>query len=414
MSVIRPFRGLRPRPEFAPKVAAPPYDVLSSDEARELVKNNPISFLRVNKPEVDFPSDHNPTGKDVYETGRKNLQKLIDDGIMCRDAEECFYLYRLTWQGRSQTGLMALTSVDEYNNGLIKKHEHTRPAKVSDRADHIQGVNAQVGPVFSIFRHNDEIKAIFTGIRENTPLIDFTTPDEVRHEMWVVADPKTVNALVEAFGKLPALYIADGHHRSAAAAEVARRRKEANPNHTGNERYNFFMNVLFPDEQLRILAYNRVVQGLNGLTADSLFEKAADKFTTTPSDKSVEPSKHYDFGVFVAGKWYTLTCKPGLVDEKDPVNSIDAAVLTEHFLTPYLGIGDVRTDERIDFVGGIRGVAELERLVNEHRFDISFSLYPVSVAQLLAVADANAVMPPKSTWFEPKLRSGMVVNLFDE
>lgn len=414
MSVIRPFRGLRPRPDMAAVVASPPYDVLSSDEARALVKDNPNSFLRVNKPEVDFDASVSSYSDEVYSRGKENLQRLIDESIMHRDPKPCFYLYRLTWQGASQTGLVTLTSCEEYNQGKIKKHEHIRPVKVNDRADHIEKVAAQVGPVFSIFRDDPDIKAIFDGIASAPSDYDFTSEDDVRHQMWVVDDTAAIDALVAVFGKLDAIYIADGHHRSAAASEVANRMKAQNPNHTGDEQYNFFLNVIFPDGELRILPYNRVIKGLNGMTPDELLARVGDAFDVTPVSHSWEPKKQYCFGTLCRGDWYRLTAKAGTFDADHPADSIDSAVLTANLLGPVLGIEDIRSDKNISFVGGIRGVEELEKLVNSGDYDIAFSLYPVTVAQLLAVADAGQVMPPKSTWFEPKLRSGMVVNLLDE
>ncbi len=414
MSVIRPFRGLRPRPEQVAKVAAPPYDVLSSNEARELVRNNPISFLRVNKPEVDFDPDTPVHSKKVYDRGKENLQRLVDDGILCRDDQPSLYLYRLAWQGLSQTGLVALTSTDEYNHGKIKKHEHTRPEKVSDRAAHIRHVNAQVGPVFSIFRHNDLIRQLFAAITGDKPVYDFVDDGQVRHELWVVSNDQMIADMVAAFAGLDALYIADGHHRSAAAAEVARLMKEENPNHDGTEPYNFFLNVIFPDDELRILPYNRVVKGLSDKSVEQVLSEFKESFAVEPQKSSVEPQEGYHFGAFCRGEWYELTAREGSFNADHPAESIDAAVLTANLLRPTLGIEDIRTDKRIDFVGGIRGVGELERLVNSGDFDIAFSLYPVTVEQLLAVADAGEVMPPKSTWFEPKLRSGMVINLLDK
>ena len=414
MSVIHPFKGLRPRPEVAAVVASPPYDVLSSDEARALVKDNFNSFLRVNKPEVDFEPGISIYSDEVYKRGKVNLQRLVDEGIMLRDNKPCFYLYRLTWKGQSQTGLVALTSCAEYDQGKIKKHEHTRPVKVSDRADHIQKVAAQVGPVFSIFRDNHDIETIFAGIAAAPAEYDFTSEDEVRHEMWVVDDAGAVKRLVAAFGKLDAIYIADGHHRSAAASEVAHRMKEQNPNHTGDEHYNFFLNVIFPDSELRILPYNRVIKGLNGMTVDELMVRLKDAFNVDSLSEPLEPKEPYCFGFLCRGNWYRLIAKPGTFDANHPANSIDSAVLTANLLKPILGIEDIRTDKNIDFIGGIRGIKELEKLVKSGDFDLAFSLYPVTVAQLLAVADADEVMPPKSTWFEPKLRSGMVVNMLDE
>ncbi|MBD3333071.1 DUF1015 family protein [candidate division GN15 bacterium] len=414
MSVIRPFAGLRPTPEMAADVAAPPYDVLSSDEARELVKQNPNSFLRVNKSEVDFPPDTDAYGEEIYQRGKENLQRLIDEKIMIRDSRPCYYLYRLTMNNRSQTGLVCLSSVAEYDKNLIKKHEHTRPKKVSDRANHIQILGAQVGPVFSIFRNSDKLSTLFRELTKKTPEYDFVGEYGVRHELWVVADEPQVEALTNAFADLPALYIADGHHRSAAASEVCRRLAEKNPNHTGDEHYNYFLNVVFPDDELHILSYNRVVTDLGGLSREDLLAKIEEKFAIARADAPVTPQRDKQVGMYINGQWYVLSIKPGTYDENDPAASIDSAVLTMNLLDPILGIKDIRTDERIDFVGGIRGTQELVKLVDSGKFAIAFSMYPVSVEQLLAVADAEQVMPPKSTWFEPKLRSGMVVNLLSE
>jgi uncharacterized protein (DUF1015 family) len=395
-------------------VASPPYDVLSSDEARALVKDNPNSFLRVNKSEVDFPADTPAYDEAVYKKGRENLERLINDGIMVRDEKPCFYLYRLPWRGQSQTGLVAQASVDEYDEGLIKKHEHTRPAKVNDRANHIMTLQAQVGPVFTTFRHNDDIRALFSKITSAAPAVDFVAVDEVRHELWVVEDPTAVEAITSAFENLSEMYIADGHHRSQSASEVSRRLREMNPGYQGTEVFNFFMNVLFPDDELRILPYNRVVRDLNGLTVEQVFEKAGGFFDVMPADEPVEPKNNHEIGVYTGGKWYKLTVRVGTYDVADPAESIDSAILTRNFLAPVLGITDIRTDDRIDFVGGIRGVAELIKLVDSGQYKIAFSMYPVTVGQLLSVADAGQVMPPKSTWFEPKLRSGMVVNLLKD
>ncbi len=413
MSIIRPFRGLRPRPDAASEIASPPYDVLSSDEARTLVRDNPNSFLRVNKPEVDFPPDADVYGRDIYLRGKANLSRLVEDGLMTRDATPSLYLYRLTWRGASQTGLVALTSCREYDQGTIKKHEHTRPKKVSDRADHIQTLGAQVGPVFSVFRRDPTIEKLFADATKTAPEYDFEA-DDVRHQLWVLSDQATLDALVAAFAALPALYIADGHHRSAAGSEVARRRREADPGSTGEELYNYFLNVIFSDHETRILPYNRAVQGLHGQSPSEFLARLEDVFTITSADGPLVPDRPYCFGMYLAGKWYRLTLRPDLVSQGDPAEAIDSAVLTRVVLTPMLGIEDLRTDERIDFIGGIRGPEELSRVVDQGRFDVAFSLYPASVAQLLAVADAGQVMPPKSTWFEPKLRSGMVVNLLDD
>lgn len=414
MSIVKPFRGLRPKPEHAKAIAAPPYDVLNAQEARKIVEKCPNSFLRVNKAELEFNDDVNSYSEEVYQRGKDNLQRLSDLGFMIRDEKPSFYLYRITMDGKSQTGLAALTSVEEYDNGLIKKHEHTRPAKVNDRANHIEFLGAQVGPVFSTYRYNENIDKIFHNITADNPLIDFVADDDVRHEFWVISEDAEIRKIEEAFAALPHLYIADGHHRSQSASEVCRRSKERNPNHTGNESYNFFLNVLFPDSELNILPYNRVVADLNDLTFDLIIGLASEKFYISPLSGEVTPSELHSFGLYCEGKWYLLKAKDGTFDPNDPTGSIDAAILGANFIDPILGISDPKTDLRIDFVGGIRGTKELEKLVDSGKYKITFSLYPTSIQQLLDVADAGKVMPPKSTWFEPKLRSGMVVNLMDE
>ncbi len=414
MAVVRPFRGLRPRPEMAHEVAAPAYDVLSSQEARELAKNNPNSFLRVNKAEIDFDNQVSPYSEKVYRRGRDNLRRLIDNGIMIRDEQPCFYLYRLTWQGRSQTGLIALTSVAEYDAGKIKKHEHTRPEKVSDRADHIACLEAQVGPVFSTFRHDPAIADTFSRITAALPTTKFNADDGVTHELWVVDNQGDINRLITAFGKLDCLYIADGHHRSQSALEVCSRFRGKNPNHTGAEIYNFFLNVLFADTELRILPYNRVVSDLNKLSFEEVLNRVSEKFEVVAENTEVEPDKPHLFGLYGDRRWYRLKSKPGSFPVDHPTKSIDTSILADNLIGPVLGITDPKTDRRIDFVGGIRGCSELVRLVDSGDYRIAFSLYPTSIDQLLNVADAGEVMPPKSTWFEPKLRSGMVVNLLKD
>jgi len=376
-----------------------------------MAQGNPLSFLHVNKSEIDLDDGVSPYSREVYLRGRDNLQRLIDQGVMIRDSSPRFYQYRLTWRGCSQTGLMALTSVTEYDAGLIKKHEHTRPEKVSDRADHIMYLEAQVGPVFSAFRHDSTIDEIFTAVATRPPDIDFEADDRVTHQLWVISDRKEIDALVTAFGRLPWLYIADGHHRSQSASEVSRRLSQKNPDHTGEESYNYFLNVLFPDRELRILPYNRVVKDLNGLTPDQVLERAGQHFTVSGSKSPVEPDRAHVFGVYCQGRWYRLESKPGSFDPDHPTKSIDASILADNLIAPLFAITDPKTDQRIDFVGGIRGTGELAKLVDSGEYKIAFSLHPTSVEQLLRVADAGEVMPPKSTWFEPKLRDGMVVNL---
>jgi uncharacterized protein (DUF1015 family) len=379
-----------------------------------MARGNPVSFLHVNKSEIDFSDSVNPYSREVYLRGKQNLQHLIDQGVMYRDPKPCFYLYRLTWQGRSQTGLVALTSVAEYDAGKIKKHEHTRPEKVSDRADHITILEAQVGPVFTAFRRDATIEKLFAGMSSMQPEISFEADDFVRHDLWVINDHTAIDSLVTAFARLECMYIADGHHRSQSASEVCRRFKMKNPSHTGNEPYNYFLNVLFPDNELRILPYNRVVKDLSGQTPEQVFQRAGQFFDITSAKTAVEPDSAHVFGVYCQGKWYRMESRPGSFDSGHPTKSIDASILADNLLAPQFGIIDPKTDKRIGFVGGIRGTAELVKLVDSGEYKMAFSMYPTSIAQLLKVADAGEVMPPKSTWFEPKLRDGMVVNLLSD
>ena len=414
MAIVRPLRGLRPRSDMAASVASPPYDVLSSDEAREMAKDNPYSFLRINKAEIEFDPAADPYSGEIYQKGKENLQKYIADGVMVRDSKPSYYLYRLTWREQSQTGLVALTSVDEYDRGLIKKHEHIRPAKMNDRANHIEVLQAQVGPVFSTFKHTNEITGLFDAVTAQPPKINFVAVDDVRHELWIVDDPAVVAKITDAFAKLPCMYVADGHHRSAAASEVCRRMRAKYPAATGEEPFNFFLNVIFPDNHLRILAYNRVVTELNGLSLSDFLARAENSFSIAKSPQEVLPGQPHEFGLYSGESWYRLVAKPGSWDESSPTKSIDASILGDNLIAPILGITDPKTDDRIDFVGGIRGNKELIKLVDSGKYKVAFSLFPTTVAQLLRVADAGEVMPPKSTWFEPKLRSGMVVNLLTD
>ena len=414
MAFVRPFRGLRPRPDLAREVSCPPYDVLSTLEARAMAKTNRISFLRIDKAELEFDDSVNPYSEEVYRRGKENLQRLWDQGVLIRDEKPCFYLYRLTMDGRSQTGLMALTSVDEYDRGIIKRHEHTRPEKVNDRANHIAYLEAQVGVVFTTFKHDNGISSLFSGITKNPPEVDYCADDGVRHELWIVRDRDQIDKITAAFATLKELYIADGHHRSAAASEVCQRYRRKYPKYSGQEPWNYFLNVLFPDSELRILPYNRVIKDLDGMTPDVLLHKAAERFEITPQSSDIQPASPHQFGLYCNQKWYQLTSKPGSFDPNSPTRSIDASILADNFIAPLLGISNPKTDKRIDFVGGIRGTKELVRLVDSGAFRLAFSLYPTTIEQLMRVADAGEVMPPKSTWFEPKLRSGVVVNLLTE
>lgn len=413
MSTVRPFQGLRPRPELAGKIAAPPYDVLSSDEARVRVKDNPISFLRVNKPEVDFPPDTSIYSKEVYERGKKNFEALITGGHLIQDKKPCLYLHELTWRGKSQIGLVATLSIDEYESGVIKRHEQTRPDKVNDRAEHMLALSAQVGPVMLAFRSQEDIVKLFEKLSSGSPNTEFES-DGVQHRVWVIDDPNEIKKLETAFAQVPNLYIADGHHRSESAAEVRRKMRAANPNHTGRESYNYFLGVIFPSTQMRIMPYYRVISDFNGSKLDDILNQARGNFTFSESKNPLEPESNNIFGVYAEGKWYKLEAKNETFDTASPTGSIGSAILEKTFLKPYLGITDVRKDSRIDFVGGIRGLAELERLVDSGKYKMAFSIYPVTIDQLLKVADAGEIMPPKSTWFEPKLKSGLIVHLFEK
>lgn len=411
MSVVRPFRGLRPSRKFAEKIASPPYDVLDSQEARELVKDNPLSFLRVVKPEVDLGREVDLYSTEVYQQGAKNLRRLMEDGLMAQDASPCFYFYRQIMGDHSQTGLVASVSAEDYDNDIIKKHEFTRKEKEEDRIRHIETQNAQCGPVFLTYPDNNDLDAIQQSVCAGEPEYDFTADDGIQHTLWVVPNPQTVAIISEYFtSDVPFLYVADGHHRSASGAIIASRRKELNPRHTGREEYNFFLAVLFPKSQMKILAYNRAVKDLGNRTPQELIEEISKKFSVEKTSVK-EPSKNQEFCMYLGGDWYDIQPLAGSFPENDPVKSLDASILQENLLNPVLGVTDPRTAAHIKFVGGIRGTAELEKLVDSGRYSIAFSMYPTSVDQLIAVADSGNVMPPKSTWFEPKLRSGLVVHV---
>ncbi len=410
MSDVRPFRALRPRPDLAVSVAAPPYDVINSEEARAMAKGNDVSFLHVNKPEIDLPPEVSLYDDRVYAAGAANLRRFMAQGVLVREADPRFYVYQQRMGDHVQAGLVCAASCQEYADGLIKRHEFTRKDKEDDRTRHTQELNANAGPVFLTYRKRPEIDALVDTIRQGTPLYDFASPDGIGHTVWVVPADRTA-ALQAAIKAVPALYVADGHHRAASAARVGLERKAANRRHRGDEPYNYFLAVLFPHDQLRIMDYNRVVKDLNGLTADGFLAKLRASFTVAAAGDP-RPDAVHRFGMYVGGTWYRLEVRPGTFPADDPVRSLDAAILQENLLAPILGIADQRTDKRIDFVGGIRGLGELERRVKEG-WAVAFALYPVSLDQLMSVADAGLVMPPKSTWFEPKLRSGLLVRTLD-
>jgi len=408
MITIKPFRGLRPKENLADKVASPPYDVLSSDEARQMAQINPVSFLHVNKPEIDLPEDTDPYSEIVYQKGRENLYRFINEGTLVQDEKESLYIYRLTWKGHVQTGYFCLSAVDDYDAGRIKKHELTRAEKEADRTKLIDVMNAQVGPVFLLYQANQALDSHLEKASAEKPNVDFVAEDSVRHQLWVVQDENEIKEIVEGFKNLDATFIADGHHRSASASNVCKQRRQAHPDYTGEESFNYFLSVIFPHNQLKILPYNRVVTDLNGLTTEEFLAKISQKFDVQPFDNFVGISAEKNFGMFLDGRWFKLTAKDGTFNPRDILDSLDVNILMKNILEPILGIHDPRTDKRIDFIGGIRGNEELERLVNSGKFRVAFSLFPTSVQTLIKVADNNLIMPPKSTWFEPKLRSGMV------
>ena len=410
MSDVRPFRALRPRPELAARVAAPPYDVINSEEARAMAKGNEISFLHVNKPEIDLPPEVNLYDDRVYATGVRNLRRFMAEGVLVREGEPSFYVYQQRMGDHVQAGIVGAVSCQEYADGLIKRHEFTRKDKEDDRTRHTHELNANAGPVFLTYRQRAEIDAIVAYVRKAQPLYDFVAPDGIGHTVWTVPPERTA-ALQKALAAVPALYVADGHHRAASAARVGLERRAGNPRHRGDEPYNYFLAVLFPHDQLRIMDYNRVVKDLGGLTPEAFLAKVREKFTVKES-KDGRPGAVHRFGMYLGGSWHTLEAKPGTYPEGDPVRSLDVAILQENLLAPILGIADPRTDKRIDFVGGIRGLGELEKRVKQG-WAVAFALFPTSLDQLMSVADAGLVMPPKSTWFEPKLRSGLLVRTLD-
>jgi len=422
MVQVKPFRGMRPTPEKIGEVASPPYDVLSSEEAREKAKDHPNSFLHVVKPEIDLdPSTHLYDPR-VYAQGRKNLKRLIKKGILSQDEKPCFYIYKLRMGEHEQVGLVAVASVEDYIQNRIKKHENTRPDKEQDRVNHIDHLNAQTGPVFLTYRAREEInESIKTGM-EKKPVYDFIGDYDVHHTFHVVGDEALIQKIQEGFSRIEALYVADGHHRSAAATRVREIRMKQNPQHTGNEEYNYFLSVIFPDSQMRILDYNRIVTDLMGMSTEEFLSKVEEKFEINIQgcagcagcgEMAYRPRTIHNFGMYLDGQWFSLTAKETTFDSSDPISCLDVSILQENLLSPILGIENPRTDKRIHFVGGIRGLEELARLVDSGDYTVAFSLYPTSIDQLLSVSDAGKVMPPKSTWFEPKLRSGVVIHMLD-
>ncbi|MCX7148289.1 MAG: DUF1015 family protein [Rhodocyclales bacterium] len=412
MSLIRPFRGLRPAAGQAGAIAAPPYDVLSSDEARRFVHggaaDKPWSFLHISKPEIDLPHGTDPYSPVVYAKAAENLKQMLAAGMLLRDETPCYYAYRLTMGDHVQTGLMAAASVADYDSNRIRKHEFTRPDKEDDRVRQIEALNAQTGPVLLAYPASAAADSQIDAIAQGVPDADVTADGGVRHQIWVLRDAARVDAITATFDAMNALYIADGHHRSAAASRVAAARRV----HDRESSADSFLAVIFPHHQMKILDYNRVVEDLNGLQRWELVERLAKAFTVEDSPQRVHPSRPGEFGMYMAERWRKLTIKPELIPT-DPVASLDVSLLSDHLLSPLLGIADLRRDKRIDFVGGIRGLAELEKRVDSGEMAIAFALHPTRMDQLMAVADSNHVMPPKSTWFEPKLADGLVSHVLD-
>jgi len=416
MSIVKPFRGLRPDKKIADKLSCLPYDVMNSKEASQMAEGNPYSFLHITRAEIDLDENIDPHSKAVYDKSIENFQKFQDEKFLVKDSKPKFYIYAQTMDGRTQYGIAGAAFCEDYQNGIIKKHELTRPDKEDDRMVHIKTINANAEPVFLSYRAVPEIDTIVSGIvNSQKPEYDFISNDGFGHKFWVIVSDETNKKIEKLFAeKVPALYVADGHHRTAAAARVGLEKKAQNPNHKGNEEYNYFLAVIFPDNQLKIMDYNRVIKDLNGLSDEEFLEKLSKSFEI--SDKGNEvyaPKKLHEFSMYLSGKWYKLSAKEGTFENSDPIGVLDVTILTKQVLEPLLDIKDLRTSKRIDFVGGIRGLKELKRRVDSGEMKCAFALYPVSMSQLLNIADTGNIMPPKTTWFEPKLRSGLVIHTLD-
>lgn len=408
MAEFKPFRAVRPLPKYVDKVAALPYDVMNTEEAREEVKGNPYSFLHIDKSEIDLPENIDKTDEIVYLKAKENLENLVKNGTCIEDSQRRFYIYRQIMKERAQIGIVGCASIDDYLDGKIKKHELTRADKEADRIKHIDVCDANTGPIFLTYRHSDEVSEFIKKSCENEPLYDFVS-GKVRQTVWMVDEDKN-EILEEMLGRVGDFYIADGHHRCNSAAQVGVMRRRENPHYDGTEEFNYFLAVLFADNDLEIMDYNRVIKDLNGYTVEEFLEKIEDKFSWKKSkDAHFKPKKKHCFGFFARGQWYELTAKKGTFDENNPIDRLDVSILQNNLIAPVLGIYDPRRDKRIDFVGGIRGIKELEKRANSD-MEIAFSMYPTTLDDLMSIADAGAIMPPKSTWFEPKLLSGIFVH----
>lgn len=412
MAIVRPFKALRPNSNHAKQVISLPYDVMNREEASEMAANNPFSFLHICRSEIDLPDQKDPYSKEVYLKAKSNIAEFVKQGIFIQDPSPYLYIYRQIMDGRVQTGIVGCTSIDDYENNVIKKHEFTRYEKELDRINHFDVCNANTEPVFLTYRENAGINQIIENwVSTHKPVYDFKSQDQISHILWVLDDSEKIKELTTLFGTIDSLYIADGHHRSASAVKVGLKRRQEYPNYTGEEEFNYFMAVIFPDSDLKIFDYNRVVQDLNGLSEDNFLNRIKEKFEVkeAASNEPYRPLCKHQFGMYLDGKWYKLEAKKEIIEENDVIKSLDVSILQDHLLSPILGIEDPRKDKRIDFVGGIRGLTELERRVKEG-MKVAFSLYPVTINDLLNVSDKNMVMPPKSTWFEPKLGSGLFVH----
>lgn len=411
MAKVKPFRGIRPPRELVEQVASRPYDVLSSDEARAEAAGNEKSLYHIIKPEIDFTDGTGEHDEKVYARAVANYERFKREGWLVQDAEECYYIYSQTMDGRTQYGIVVAASVDDYLQGRIKKHELTRREKETDRMRHIEVNRANIEPVFLAFPDHFVLLEVIDRVRSSEPEYDFTAPDGIRHRLWKVSDDLTIEAITEAFASIPYLYIADGHHRTAAAAHVGEEMAKADPHHTGDEEYNYLLAVCFPQSHLRVMDYNRVVKDLNGLTPEQFLEKVGENFVIEPRGKQVyRPQALHNFAMYLAGEWYSLTARPGTYDDSDPIGVLDVTVSSNLILRDILGIEDLRTSHRIDFVGGIRGLEELQRRVDSGESVMALALYPVTMQQIIDIADSGNIMPPKATWFEPKLRSGLVIH----
>jgi len=412
MATLKAFKGLRPPKEIVKDLASRPYDVLNSAEARKEAEGNPYSLLHIIKPEIDLPEDVNLYSEEVYNKAKENFETFKKKGWLKKDGKDYLYIYAQTMWGKTQYGIVGCASVDDYLNNVIKKHELTRPDKEEDRMKHVRVTNANMEPVFFSYPAKKELDDLIIDYAENNDAeYDFVAEDGVGHHFWVIKDDELIQKIIGFFKEMPSIYVADGHHRTAAAALVGKEKREANPNHTGNEEYNYFLAVHFPDNQLTIIDYNRVVKDLNGLSKEEFLNKLKESFDIKEMGaEEYKPQKLHEFSMYLDGKWYKMTAKEGTYDDNDPIGVLDVTILTNHVLEPVLGIEDLRRSKRIDFVGGIRGLGELKKRVDSGEMEVAFALYPVSMKQLIDIADSGKIMPPKTTWFEPKLRSGIVVH----